>query len=79
MYKTHAMSCVMLKFGWTPGYGEDEIWPFEPVEDPEDVEKVLLRSMPRRTTANKSSRNFFDDASDKPVLSCSTSYSPTNA
>ena len=40
------------------------------VEELDDVdEKVLLRSIPRLTITNKSSRNFFDDASVKPVLS----------
>ncbi len=32
-------------------------------------EKVLLRSIPRRTIINRSSRNFFDDASVKPESS----------
>jgi hypothetical protein len=40
------------------------------VEELDEVdEKVLLRSIPRLTITNKSSRNFFDDASVKPVLS----------
>jgi hypothetical protein len=41
-----------------------------------DDEKVLLRSSALRTISSKSSKNFFEDASVKPVLSYFTSYSP---
>ncbi len=36
-------------------------------------ENVLLRSSDRLTMTNSSSKNFFDDASVKPWLSCLTS------
>jgi hypothetical protein len=43
----------------------------------DDVEeKVRFRSSALRTIISKSSKNFLEDASVKPVLSYFTSYSP---
>ncbi len=47
-------------------------WP-DAVEDPDDVEKVLLRSIPRLTIVISSSMNLLEDVSDRPVLSRRTS------
>jgi hypothetical protein len=52
----------------------------DPTLDPDDddvVEKVLFLSMPRRTIAKRSSRNFRDEESVSPELSYRMSYSDT--
>jgi hypothetical protein len=52
---------------------DDELGSTLEAELDEVVENVRLRSRVLRTISNKSSKNFFDDASVRPVLSYLTS------
>ena len=79
---TYSISRVILElcFIFELRDGVDEAWGADAEAELEleldVVEYVLFRSIPRRTTVNRSSRNFFEDASVKVVLSYLTSYSP---
>ncbi len=74
------MSRVMLKLDSNLGRaGVEAALELPEASEPDDVdEKVRFRSNPRRTMCKRSSRNFFDDGSVKPVLSYRTSYSLTH-
>jgi hypothetical protein len=66
------MSLVILVLGiifcWTGVDDDGGVFELDAELDNVD-EKVLLRSILRRTIINKSSRNFFEDASVRPESS----------
>jgi hypothetical protein len=75
------MSLVILVLGFilVGRAGVDEPFgaPTELALELDVDEKVRLRSICRRTTAKRSSRYFFDDASVRVILSGFSSYSLT--
>jgi hypothetical protein len=72
MNHTYSMSLVILVLGIIlEDFGvDDELGSgILDAELDDDCENVRLRSIPLRTMSNKSSKNFFDEVSVRPVLS----------